>query len=379
MLLRFLMLILIYFWGLTTPAVASPLESTTPEPLLPSIDRPLTSFEIYRIEKTIAELDAQAQDKLEMGLVDEAFSLWYRELRLQRSLGLLEELSALGKVGAIAWQENRPEDARIIGDRLETIEQDLDQDPALLLALAQAYQQLRRWEEATNIYQALLAVADSPQAKKPILDNLGELYLARFDYVNAGEVYTELLAIANLQSDTFQESIYLRKLAEIYSETAKPENAVVIKEQLVATYTDNQQLAELAQLKLSLGLDYEALNQIEAASQNFQEAYTLAWSQEQYGLAAQAKLNQANLYYNSGALDQALKIYQELIDIYQTSYNLYGLMNTYDQIGKIYTAQNKYNEALSAFEQGLAVAKSLNSEQDYFNSQIAQIRAKLNE
>lgn len=359
--------------------MASPLESTTPEPLLPSIDRPLTSFEIYRIEKTIAELDAQAQDKLEMGLVDEAFSLWYRELRLQRSLGLLEELSALGKVGAIAWQENRPEDARIIGDRLETIEQDLDQDPALLLALAQAYQQLRRWEEATNIYQALLAVADSPQAKKPILDNLGELYLARFDYVNAGEVYTELLAIANLQSDTFQESIYLRKLAEIYSETAKPENAVVIKEQLVATYTDNQQLAELAQLKLSLGLDYEALNQIEAASQNFQEAYTLAWSQEQYGLAAQAKSNQANLYYNSGALDQALKIYQELIDIYQTSYNLYGLMNTYDQIGKIYTAQNKYNEALSAFEQGLAVAKSLNSEQDYFNSQIAQIRAKLNE
>lgn len=356
--------------------MASPLESTTPDPLLPSIDRPLTSFERYRLQKAIAALDAQAQAKLAIGLVDEAFALWYEELRLQRALGLAEELTALGRVGAIAWSENRPEDASIISDRLETIEQELPPDSPFWLDLGKAYQQLRKWAEAINIYEQLLTQSED---QKEILDNLGELYLARFDYNNAARVYTELLEIARLQSDTFAESNYLQKLAEIYSEISNPENAVIIKEQLVTTYTDNQQLTDLALLRLSLGLDYQALNEITLASQNYQEAFTIAWSQQQYGLAAEAKAHQANLYHSSGELEQALQIYQELVEIYQQSYNLYGLMTTYDQIAKIYTAQNKYNEALIALERGLEVAQSLNYEQAYFESQIAQIRAKLTE
>lgn len=356
--------------------MASPLESTTPDPLLPSIDRPLTSFERYRIQKAITTLDAQAQAKLAMGLVDEAFALWYEELRLQRALGLAEELTALGRVGAIAWSENRPEDASIISDRLETIEQELPPDSPFWLDLGKAYQQLRKWSEGINIYEQLLAQSED---QKEILDNLGELYLARFDYNNAARVYTELLDIARLQSDTFAESIYLQKLAEIYSEISNPENAVIIKEQLVKTYTDNQQLTDLALLKISLGLDYQALNEITLASQNYQEAFRIAWSQQLYGLAAEAKAHQANLYHSSGELEQALQIYQELVEIYQQSYNLYGLMTTYDQIAKIYTAQNKYNEALNALERGLEIAESLNYEQAYFESQIAQIRAKLTE
>lgn len=358
------------------PGMASPLEVTTPDPLLPSIDRPLTSFERYRIQKAIASYDAQAQAKLEMGLVEEAFTLWYEELKLQRALGLEEEINALGKIGGIAWSQNRPQEAKIISDRLGIIEQKIAPDSVLLLNLAQAYQQLRKWEEAINIYEQLLAQSES---RKEILDNLGQLYLAKFDYTNAERVYTELLAIARSQSDTFSESNYLQTLTAIYNEIAKPENAVSIKEQLITTYTDNQQFQELALLRLSLGLDYQALNQIAAASYNYQEAFTIAWSQQQYGLAAEAKAHQANLYYTSGELTQALTTYQELLNIYQQSYNLYGLMNTYDQIAKIYTEQNKYQEALIALEKGLEVAKSLNYEQAYFESQIAQIRAKLTE
>ncbi len=356
--------------------MASPLEVTTPDPLLPSIDRPLTSFERYRIQKAIAAYDAQAQAKLEMGLVEEAFALWYEELKLQKALGLAEEITALGRVGGIAWSQNRPQEVQIISDRLGLIKQKIEPDSGLWLSLAQAYQEMRQWEEAINIYEQLLTQSEQ---KKLILDNLGRLYLAKFDYANAERVYTELLAIARSESDTFSESNYLQKLTTIYNEINKPENAVIIKEQLVKTYTDNQQLKDLALLRLSLGLDYQALNQIAAASYNYQEAFTIAWSQQQYGLAAQAKAHQANLYHSSGELTQALTIYQQLLEIYQQSYDLYGLMNTYDQIAKIYTEQNNYAQALTAFQKGLEVAKSLNYEQAYFESQIAQIRAKLTE
>ncbi|ELR99335.1 lipopolysaccharide assembly protein LapB [Gloeocapsa sp. PCC 73106] len=355
--------------------LASPLETTIPEPLIPTIDRPLTSFERYRINKTILELDSQAQAKLAENLGDQAFELWYRELRLQRALGLLPEINALGRIGAIAWSENRPDEVKIINDRLEAIALELKDEPELILALAQAYQEIRNLEQAIAFYEKSLTYG----RQKQILTNLADLYLARFDYANAAKVYEELLGIARVEADVWQQSIYLQQLAEIYNEASQPENALIVKQQLAETYKQNEQYSELGMVLLSLGADYQAIDAITEASESYQAAFEVAWSQEQYGLAAEAKLNLANLYYGAEELETALSVYRELLTVYEKSYNLYGLMNTYAQIGKIYTAQNKYQEALMTFEKGLELAESLNYEQAYFNSQIEQIRAKISE
>jgi tetratricopeptide (TPR) repeat protein len=51
-------------------------------------------------------------------------------------------------------------------------------------------------------------------------------------------------------------------------------------------------------------------------------------------------------------------------------------MQTYDRIGQIYLKQKNYTQALTAFQQGLEIARSLKYREDYFLSQIEQINSQ---
>ena len=97
---------------------ANPLEVNQSDPLIPDGygKRPLTSFEKYRIEKAIVDLNQTAQAELERGNADRAFTLWYRQLRLTRVIDTSAEIKALGEIGAIAWQENRGADVLLLAD-----------------------------------------------------------------------------------------------------------------------------------------------------------------------------------------------------------------------------------------------------------------------
>jgi len=57
--------------------------------------------------------------------------------------------------------------------------------------------------------------------------------------------------------------------------------------------------------------------------------------------------------------------------------NVYGMMNTYDQIGQINIKRGNYSEALAAFENGLDLAKELQHQEDYFNQQIALVNKQI--
>jgi tetratricopeptide (TPR) repeat protein len=360
-----------------------PLEQPIEDPLLPSRRRSLTPFEVRRLREALDSLNAQAQAKLQAGDAEGAFAIWYRELRLRRTLGRLEEIDALGRVGQIAWEQERSQDVQIITKRLNVVQQETEADaslsPELLKAFATAYQQVHNINNSINIYQKILANArqeEDASAEEEALKKLGELYLAKFDYPGAAKIYEELLKRSQAQSDSYNEGIYLQQLAEIYSQALQPENAVRIKEQLVQKYQSDRNTLALAELKLAIGADYETLKEPEKASQNYQEAFSLAWSQQEYGTAGDALIKLGNLYQAYNQDDYALQIYQELIKVEQQSYNYYGLMQTYDRIGQIYLKQKNYPQALAAFQKGLELARSIKYREDYFLSQIEQINSQ---
>ncbi|MGH2415142.1 MAG: tetratricopeptide repeat protein, partial [Microcystaceae cyanobacterium] len=220
-----------------------PLEGEFQDPLLPSINRPLSPLERLTIQQTIDELNTQANAQLQVGNEEGAFALWYRELRLRRELGRLEEVQGLARVGGIAWEKSRTPDVRVMIKRLITIQQQVEAektlDPVLLNALGQAYLQLRSIDEALVIYQRILASARQQNdilAQEATLKIIGQLHLARFHYSEAAPVYEELVTLAQAQLNTFNEGLYLQQLAEIYQQALQPENSIRIKEQLVDYY-----------------------------------------------------------------------------------------------------------------------------------------------
>lgn len=368
------------------PPKLDPLEQPVKDPLLPTArGRSLTQFERRRLQEALDALNAEAQTQLQAGNIDEAFQIWYRELRLRRSLGRLEEIQALARVGQIAWDKTRKEDVQIITRRLTVSQQEAEAkkelSPELLKAFASAYQQVHSIDNTIDIYQKILANARQQKdvsAEEEALKSLGQSYLAKFDYFNAGKIYEKLLKRSQAQKNVYEEGIYLQQLANIYNQSLQPQNALRIKEQLAEMYLNNKQIQALSELKIAIGDDYQALKQPELASQNYQEAFSLAWSLQQFGTAGDALTKLGDLYQANNRDDYALQIYQELVKVKQQSYDYYGLMQTYDRIGKIHLKQNNYSQALVAFQKALELARSISYQENYFLGQIEKINQQIN-
>ncbi|HEY9610940.1 hypothetical protein [Allocoleopsis sp.] len=358
----------------------NPLEITKPDPLLPRIPKrgTLSPEEQSRLRSAIDELDAQGLALYKEKKADEAFDVWYRGLRLRRVLDRVEEVQALGRVGEIAWQNTRKFDAQVITKRLQEIQKEAEDKKALnlelLQALGQAYQQVRFPEPAVKVYQQILAQErqqGDTEAQEATLKTLAQLNMDWFNYPQAAAVYEDLLTQAQARGDRVNELAYLEQLVYIYNKAQQPENALRMKQKLAATYPPTD--PRLPALKIAIATDYEALNELDPASQNYQDAYKLAWALRQWAYASEALQKLAALYHTHNQSDYALQVYDVLIKTQQQSYNFYGLMNTYDKMGQIYLEQRKYSQALDVFQRGMQLAKSLQYQENYFAEQLERV------
>lgn len=353
----------------------NPLEIKTPDPLLPSPTP--TPEEQKNLSVALDELDSQAQAKLSAGDKLGAFATWNRELRLRRVLGFLAETQALGRVGAIAWTENERFQVQVITQRLDAIWQQVrsSNDLQLLTALASAFDQVRVPKSALAVYTRILAIQQQQNSAvaEETLQTIAELHLSWFDYPQAVASYNQLLNLAKAKSDRPGELAYLQQLAYIYDKSKQRQQAIETKQQLITIYQQENQLAAIPALHLAIATDYEILGQLEQAFTSYQQAYSSAWALQQFFQAGDALRKLVVLYRSQDQVDEALQTSQILLQADEQAVNVYGMMNTYDQIGQINLKQGNYSEALKAFQNGLELAKQLQYQEDYFNQQIALV------
>ncbi|KOP25698.1 hypothetical protein AMR41_15170 [Hapalosiphon sp. MRB220] len=371
----------------------SPLEITTPDPLLPrnpgKDKQPLSVIEQLRLETELDELNQQATAKLQAGDELGAFEIWNRELRLRRYLGYIKEVQALGRVGAVAYQKsNRPE-VQYITQRLQAIQKQAQSQKTpnlnLLQALGQAYQQVRSPENSVEAYQQVLTAVrqqQNPAKEVEILQAIAEVHLSWFDYSKAADTYQELLKLATARGDSVNELAYLQRLAYVYEQGKQPQQAIEIQNRLAQIYQQQNNPTQLPALKLAIGSDYESLakknpNLLQEAFNNYQQAYTIAWQSQQYVRAGEALQKLITLYRSQGQIQEALQASEILVQTQQLASNFYGLMNAYDQIGKMHLERKDYPQALQAFQKGLEVAQQLKYEEDYFSGQIQKLSRQI--
>jgi tetratricopeptide (TPR) repeat protein len=351
----------------------NPLEIKTPDPLLPSPSP--TPAEQKKLSVALDELNNQAQAKLKAGDKIGAFEIWNRELRLRRVLGFLPETQALARVGAIAWTENERYQVQVITQRLDAISLQLksSNDLPLLTALASAFEQVRVPKSALAVYTQILAIQQKQDsvAAEETLQTIAELHLSWFDYPQAVASYNQLLTLAKAKADRPRELAYLQQLAYIYDQSKQRPQAIETKQQLLALYQQENLLTAIPALHLAIANDYEGLGQLEQAFASYQQAYTSAWALQQFFQAGDALRKLVALYNSQGQIDEALQTSRILLQADEQAVNIYGMMNTYDQIGQINIKRGNYSEALAAFQNGLELAKQLQYQEDYFTQQIA--------
>ncbi len=358
----------------------NPLLQERPDPLLPQPARPLKAAERTQLVTTLAVMDAQANALLAAGNAPAAFELWNRVLRLHRALGPLEEVQALGRIGEIAWRETETTQVRWIAERLQVLQAQATQskDTALLGVIGQAYLQLRDQRLALGVYEPLLAESRQQQnftQEQAMLLTIARLYLNWLDYANAANTYQELLTSVRRYPPTtpnpeLTPMAILQQLAYIYQQDRQFQAAIPVLQELIATAQAQQQLAPVPGWLVELADSHQAIAQLEAAALRYQDAYTLAIAQQQFARASDALNKLALLYQSQNQPDAALQVYQVLLDVGQRSYDYYGMMNTYDQIGQIQLYLRAYPQAIGAFQKGLALAQQLKFREAYFNQKI---------
>ncbi len=365
----------------------SPLEITVPDPLLPpSANQQSLSLEEKRsLEAALDKLNLEATAKLQAGDTQGAFDTWNRELRLRRYLGTLNEIQALQRVGSIAYTRNNRLQIRYITQRLQAIQKkvQLGQTPDLqvLQALGEAYRQVRSPNLAVEAYNQVLIIVrgnSDVAAEVDTLKTIAQVHLDWFDYPAAAATYEQLIDLVSTNNDV---ETSLKDLVYIYERTKQPLKAIDTRKKLSLVYRQQNDISRLSALKLAIGSDYEALakdnpNLIDEAFKNYQEAYNMAWEFQQYVPAAEALQKLISLYIAEGQTEDALETSQILLQAEERASNFYGMMNAYEQIGKIHLQRQENQSALAAFQKGLELAQQLGYETNKFTQQIEKISGR---
>ncbi|MEO1372744.1 MAG: hypothetical protein AAFW70_00155 [Cyanobacteria bacterium J06635_10] len=365
----------------------SPLEITTPDPLIPpgANKQPLSLEEKRSLSAALDKLNNDATAKLQAGDTQGAFTTWNRELRLRRYLGKLAEIEALSRVGGVAYTKNNRQQIKYITQRLQVIQKQAQstqtQDVQVLLALGEAYRQVRSPSLAVEVYnQVLTIVRDSSDITREIdtLKTIGKVHLDWFDYPAAATTYEQLLSLVSNNNDIAES---LKDLAYIYDRTKQHRKAIDARTKLSLVYRQRNDITQLAALKLAIGSNYEALakenpNEVDQAFKNYQEAYTMSWNLQQYVRAAEALQKLVSLYVAEGQTDDALQTSAILLQAEERAANFYGMMNAYQQIGKIHLQRQENQLALTAFQKGLELAQQLGYETKEFTEQIQKISGR---
>lgn len=344
------------------------------DPLLPNppIDRPLSPLEKFRLEEELERLNQDAKLLYQEGKVQLAFEVWYRELRLRQQLDLIPEVIALGRVGEVAWSENRSLDFRNIRERLRDIEMIAKQENQrqVLVVLAESYEKMREIEGSIEVYQFLLDDSENPNQ---LLEKIALLYRSRFDYSSAINVYQTLLSQAESNGNPQNVIPYFIQLKTLYQENGNLHQTIVITERLISLYQQENNQQPLPALLVSLGEIYTQVGELAKANQIYREAFDLAWSQQKALIASEALENLAQLYQSRNSIEMTLEIYEQLLIVQEYAVDYYGLMITYDKIGEIHQQFDRLTEARNAYENALKLAQSLSYQETYFQEKIQNL------
>lgn len=366
----------------------NPLNDETPDSIFPDRTRRLGEVGRAELRSTLDGLSQNANQLLIEKKADDAFKLWFQELRLRQILGDREEIFALARIGEIAWQNNRTRDLRDITERLQQIQGTLAAPPnlpqtnsaptseSILIPppesrtelneyLALAYQVVRSPQLALSIYEPRLQQLRDAQASlenNPLegfktLNSIGLVHLDWFRYEKASRTYSELLQLARLTNDRSLEALYLIQLTYIAEQRRTYKDAIGSLEALLKLYATQPEIQPALYLRLAENQDADRAFGV--AETNYQKTFTLSQTLSQSSYSSTALFKLGDLYRRTDRPADAAQVYDYLVDSEQAVYNLHNAMKAADLLGQMRSAQKDYPGAINSYEKALALSRSL--------------------
>ena len=360
---------------LADPEFAEPRDPLLPELL---IDRPLSPLEKVDLATALDRLAADSEALYLEGQIEPAFQQWMREVRLRRILGYADEIEAMQRVGLRAWENARTQETQLLTLRLRQIQADLlSQDPLdiqLLEGVAATLEVLRDIDSAISVYETLIvraAQAGNQEERQRLLENLASLQEGWFRFEVAGETYRSLLSSLDSDGeDPLRRVQYLQGAIRNYQDAGQLSTAIGYQRRLLRQYESTGQIQGIPTLTLAIARNHRDLEDLSQAQTYYQATYTAALAQNQSSLARDAVQDLAEIYLSLDRPDDVLYLYNQQLAVERLSYNGYGLMQVFDQLGQLHESQDEPDAAITAYQEGLILANHLGYREAYFKNRL---------
>ncbi len=243
----------------------------------------------------------------------------------------------------------------------------------LLADTGALYFRMGQYQKALDLYQQSLAIHKANSDKigsAETLNNIGVVYINLGNYTQALDSYQQALS-------TVQDFCYKEKLTCFYGTEAAIINNLAGAYFSLGQYQKSLELAEKSANiykkfrtgeykqanKQDIQLLYDALGQNPQALQQVTSRANVgdAFGKDSFQFQGEA-LNLNNIgqiYFSQGKNEQALKLYQQALAIYQENKYPQGIAVTLNHIGRVYTNTAKYNQAIESNQQALTNYKTV--------------------
>lgn len=356
--------------------LADPLTDVPRDPLLPSppVSRSLSPLEELALTQALDQLLITVTELGLAGDTQAARTLWMREIRLRRLLGVRAELVAIGRAAPALQDWNATQELQLLSARLTTLVAETHLPLDQLQGVAVTYAALGNLEAALSLRRTLAETARDQAAYSAQLEQIANLHEAGFQFPEAAKVYQELVAIAANQAVTSDQVRFLQAQIKNLAQAQDPAGALEAQQRLLQLYLkDSTSWPQVPGLQYAMANNQVLLGDLDTASRQYQIAYTNAIGGQQFVLAAAALERLVRLYEGLERWTDVDYLYDQLLRVHQTTGNAYGLMDSFDRLGQLYEKQRNPEAALLAYRQGLALARRLDYRQTYFETQIKRL------
>lgn len=364
------------------------LEDLVQDPFLPTlpIDRPLSPLERKQLRQDLDQLHLQASQIFADGDNALAFEQWFREIRLRRYLGILDEVLTLAKVGEAAWNEGLRLEVLLITQRLLAIQNEFEVSRSslrlpVLEAVGVAYQNVRALSPAIDLYTKLAnqaRQADSQDDLERYLVALAQTYSGALKHAQAAETTRELLELIRLRpirpQSLQQQQRLLEDLAFLHGQAGEWQAGIEAQQELIQLYQTLTLESRVPSVQVAIARNQLQAGQEDGAIETYREAYALAQGMQQFDVAQDILLSLIDIYYQRNEPRTVLNIYKVLVRVNQQTADDYGLMEAYNRLGQFYLDYDGYDQALEVFQRALNLAHLLDHRVAEFEMKIDEVK-----
>jgi tetratricopeptide (TPR) repeat protein len=361
--------------------LSDPVYAVPRDPLLPDIPvvRPLSPLEKRALAADLVRLNAAAERRFLAGDAEVAFQAWIREVRLRRILGYEAELAAIQRVGLRAWENSRATEVQLLTLRLREIQTELlAQEPLdipLLEEVAATFEVLRDVDSAIAMYETLIVRATQAgdrDERLRLLANLAKLRENWFRFEVAAETYANLLT-ATSSAPSVQRVPYFQGAIRNYEDAGALQEAIGYQQRLVRAYEQSAQPRPIPTVTLGIARNYRALNNLSQAQSFYSTTYSTALALGQTDVASAALQDLAEIYLDQNQLADVEYLYQQRLAVERLSYNGYGVMETFGQLGELYERQEEPDAAIAAYKEALIMAEHLEHRDAFYELKLQRL------